>query len=693
MTQPTSRAIPEPPRARVAPTRIETHGVVRVDDYYWLRERDNPEVTAYLEAENEHTRAVMEPTEALQETLFAEIKGRIKQTDMSVPYREGDYTYYTRHEDGREYPIYCRRPIESPQPSPRPSEQVLLDVNLLAEGHDFCEVSGRQVSPDQHLIAYATDLEGRRIHTIRIKDLTTGETLGDELTGVTSNLVWANDSRTLFYASQDPATLRWFRVYRHRLGASQADDTLVFEEPDETFNCEVGKSRSKRYLLIASYQTLSTEYRYLDADAPDGSFAVFLPRARDHEYHIDHYRDRFYIRTNRDARNFKLMEAADGQSDPDAWVEVIPHREDVLLGRFELFTDHLVVQERRGGLVHLGVRPWVGEGAHDIAFDEPTYDAYLSTNREADTPVLRFGYQSLTTPVSTYDYDMVTRTRTLRKREEVLGGFDPSRYRAERLTATAPDGESIPISLVSRIGTARDGTNPLLLYGYGAYGISVDATFNSARLSLLDRGFVYAIAHVRGGQELGRRWYDDGRLGNKPNTFNDFIACAEHLIAERFTDRARLFVMGGSAGGLLVGAVLNMRPDLFAGALADVPFVDVVTTMLDDSIPLTTGEYDEWGNPHERAAFDDILAYSPYDNVEAKGYPSLLVLAGLHDSQVQYWEPAKWVAKLRAVKTDTKLLLLKTSMDAGHGGVSGRYRRYRETALQYAFLLVEAGLA
>ena len=693
MTTPVKTPVPEPPRARVAPTWLETHGVVRVDDYYWLRERNNPEVTAYLETENEHTRAVMAPTEALQETLFAEIKGRIKQTDMSVPYREGDYTYYTRYEDAREYPIYCRRPIESPPPSPRPSEQVLLDVNRLAEGNDFCEVSGRQVSPDQRLIAYATDLEGRRIHTIRIKDLTTGETLGDELTGVTSNLVWANDSRTLFYASQDPATLRWFRIYRHRLGAPQADDTLVFEELNETFNCEVGKSRSERYLLIASYQTLSTEYRYLDADAPDGSFAVFLPRARDHEYHIDHYRDRFYIRTNRDARNFKLMEATAGQSDPDAWVELIPHREDVLLGAFELFTDHLVVQERRGGLVHLRVRPWVGEGAHDIVFDEPTYDAYLSTNREADTAVLRFGYESLTTPVSTYDYDMVTRTRTLRKREEVLGGFDRSRYRAERLTATAPDGESVPISLVSRVGTARDGMNPVLLYGYGAYGLSMDATFNSARLSLLDRGFVYAIAHVRGGQELGRRWYDDGRLGHKPNTFSDFIACAEHLVAERFTKPARLFVMGGSAGGLLVGAVLNMRPDLFAGAVAQVPFVDVVTTMLDDSIPLTTGEYDEWGNPHERAAFDDILAYSPYDNVEAKDYPSLLVLAGLHDSQVQYWEPAKWVAKLRAVKTDTNPVLLKTSMDAGHGGVSGRYRRYRETALQYAFLLAEAGLA
>ena len=704
--------------------RLEAHGVVRVDDYHWLRERDNPEVTAYLEAENEYTRAVMAPSEALQETLFAEIKRRVKQTDMSVPYREGAYTYYTRYEDGCEYPIYCRRPIDRPQASPRPSpppithaslgagrgrarnlsgswtdlaepegaEQVLLDVNRLAEGHDFCQVSGREISPDQRLLGYATDLEGRRIHTIRVKDLTTGETLADELTGVTSNLVWANDSRSLFYTCQDPTTLRWFRVYRHRLGASQADDTLVYEEPDETFNCKVGKSRSKRYLLIASYQTVSTEYRYLDADAPDRSFSLFLPRERDHEYHLDHYRDRFYIRTNRDARNFKLVEAADGQSDPDTWVELIPHREDVLLEAFELFAHHLVVEERRGGLVHLRVRPWVGEGAHDITFDEPTYDAYLSTNREPDTLVLRFGYESLTTPVSTYDYDMVTRTRTLRKREEVLGDFDPSRYRAERLTATAPDGESIPISLVSRAGTPREGTNPVLLYGYGAYGISIDATFNSARLSLLDRGFVYAIAHVRGGQELGRRWYDDGRLGHKRNTFSDFIACAEHLVAARFTSPERLFAIGGSAGGLLVGAVINMRPDLFAGAVVQVPFVDVVTTMLDDSIPLTTGEYDEWGNPLERAAFDDILVYSPYDNVEPKDYPSLLVLAGLHDSQVQYWEPAKWVAKLRALKTDGNRLLLKTSMDAGHGGVSGRYRRYRDTALQYAFLLAEAGL-
>ena len=688
MTHPVSQTVPDPPHARVAPTRLEKHGVVRVDDYYWLRGRGDPEVAAYLEAENDYTCAVMAPTEALQDTLFAEIKGRIKQTDLSVPYREGEYVYYTRHEDGWEYPIHCRRPLGEDG-----REQVLLDVNLLAEGREFCQVSGRQVSPDERLLAYATDFEGRRIHTIRIKDLTTGETLGDALTGVTGNLVWANDSRTLFYAHQDPTTLRWDRIYRHRLGTPQTDDTVVYAEVDETFSCEVGKSRSKRYLLIASCQTVSTEYRYLDADQPDGAFTVFLPRERDHEYHLDHYRDRFYIRTNRDARNFKLMEVAGGRSDPDAWVELIPHREDVLLGRFELFRDHLVVQERRDGLVHLRVRPWEGAGEHDIAFNEPAYDVYVSTNREPDTQVLRFGYESLTTPASTYDYDMVTRARTLLKRQEVLGDFDPTRYRAERLMATASDGELVPISLVARVGTLRDGTNPLLLYGYGAYGISIDATFDSARLSLLDRGFVFAIAHVRGGQVLGRRWYDDGRLGRKQNTFTDFITCAEHLIAERLTRPDRLFAMGGSAGGLLVGAVINMRPDLFAGAVAQVPFVDVVTTMLDDSIPLTTGEYDEWGNPHERAAFDDILAYSPYDNIEAKAYPSLLVLAGLHDSQVQYWEPAKWVAKLRALKTDTNPLLLKTNMDAGHGGVSGRYRRYRETALQYAFLLTQAGFA
>ena len=706
------------PRARVSPVHHEAHGVVRIDDYHWLRERGDPAVTAHLEAENAYTQAVMAPTEALQETLFAEIKGRIKQTDMSVPYREGAHLYYTRYEDGREYPIHCRRPAPADAVAPAESvradaqprvesapadpvqadaaaraEEILLDVNALAEGHDFCQVSALEVSPDGRLLAWAIDVEGRRIHTVRVKDLAADVLLDDELKGVTSNLVWANDNRTLFYTRQHPETLRWHQVWRHVLGTAQAEDVLVYEEADETFNCEVGKSRSKRHLLIASAQTVSTEYRVLDADRPDGAFELFWPRARGHEYDVDHYRDRFYVRTNRGARNFRLMETEAAGSPPEQWVEVVPHREDVFLESFALFRGHLVLQERCGGLTRLHVRPWSGGGAHDIAFDEPVYDVYVSVNREPDTRLLRFGYESLTTPRSTYDYDLEARSRTLLKRQEVLGGFDPADYEAERVLATAPDGRQVPVSLVARVGAPRDGTGPLLLYGYGAYGISMDPAFNSARLSLLDRGFRFAIAHVRGGQEMGRQWYEEGRLGRKRNTFTDFVACAEHLVRERYTSPGRLYAMGGSAGGLLMGAVLNMRPDLFAGAVAQVPFVDVLTTMLDDGIPLTTGEYDEWGNPHERAAFDDILAYSPYDNVAARDYPALLVLAGLHDSQVQYWEPAKWVAKLRALKTDARPLLLRTNMDAGHGGVSGRYRRYRETALQYAFLLRQAGLA
>ena len=690
MTAPLSSRAAAIPRARVSPTRHEQHGVVRVDDYHWLRDRNDPAVIAYLEEENAYTEAVMSQTAALQDRLFSEIKNRIQQTDMSVPYRDGAFCYYTRYEDGREYPIYCREPVDATSAS---TEQVLLDVNVLATGHDFCQVSGWEVSPDGHRLAYAVDFEGRRVHLVRVIEIATGRVLDDGLADVTGNLVWANDSQTLFYTRQHPATLRWYQVYRHVLGTPQTDDVLVYEETDETFTCEIGKTRSKRYLLIACYQTVSTEYRYLDAARPHGTFEIFSPRQRDHEYHIDHYRDRFYVRTNDQARNFRLMEADVGQLSPTQWRELVPHRDDVLLAAFELFRAHLVLEERHQGLSQLHVRSWDGDQAHIIEFDDSVYGTYLSTNWEAETHVLRFSYESLTTPRSIYDYDMVDRRRTLLKQDKVLGDFTSSDYVSARLTATAPDGESIPISLVTKVDTPRDGSAPLLLYGYGAYGISIDPAFNSARLSLLDRGFVYAIAHVRGGQELGRRWYDAGRLGRKQNTFGDFVACAEYLVETGHTSRDRLFAMGGSAGGLLVGAVLNMRPDLFAGAVAQVPFVDVVTTMFDDTIPLTTGEYDEWGNPHEPEAFADILRYSPYDNIEAKDYPSLLVLAGLHDSQVQYWEPAKWVAKLRARKTDTRPLLLKTNMDAGHGGVSGRYRRYRETALQYAFLLRQARVA
>ena len=676
-----------PPVAPKRPHRLEKHGDVRIDDYYWLRERDDPEVIAYLEAENAYQKATMAGTAAFETHLFEEIKGRIKQTDMSVPYREGDYRYYRRVEDGRDYKIYCRASIGSEV------EEILLDVNAVAAGHEFCDVGARRVSPSQRLLAYAVDTVGRRQYTIRFRDIATGVELPDAIPDVAANLAWSSDSATVFYTRQDQTTLRAFQIYRHRLGTNPAGDTLVYEERDETFSCAIGTSRSKRLLLVASYQTLSTEFRFLDAGDPTGQFEVFLPRARGHEYDVDHYRGRFYIRTNADARNFRLMETDEARPARRHWRELVAHRDDVLIEGFELFRDHLVIEERHEGLTRLHVRPWSGAGAHDVAFDEPAYDASIDTNREPETGVLRFGYTSLTTPVSVYDYDMATRERTLLKRDEVVGEFDPAGYRTERLFATAADGSRVPISLVTRRDTPRDGTAPLLLYGYGSYGISMEAAFRSSRLSLLDRGVAFAIAHVRGGEELGRRWYEEGRLQNKRNTFTDFIACADHLVSEGYTAPERLFAMGGSAGGLLMGAVINMRPDLFHAAVAQVPFVDVATTMLDESIPLTTGEYDEWGDPNEKGAYDYIRSYSPYDNVMAVPRPHLLVMTGLHDSQVQYWEPAKWVAKLRALKADDRRLLLRTNMDAGHGGASGRDRQYRETAIQYAFLLDLVGLA
>ena len=671
-----------PPIAARRPHRLERHGDVRVDEYYWLRDRDDPEVRAHLEAENAYLEDRLRHLRGLRERLFEEIKGRIPQTDVSAPYRDGTHRYYWRYEDGRQYRIHCRSPLDAD------GEQIILDVNALAAGHEFCDAAILAVSPDERLLAYAVDTVGRRRYTIRIRDLATGAELADVISDVVCEAVWGNDNRTLYYTRQDPVTLRPFQVLRHTLGSDVAADELVHEERDETFGCGVGKSRSKRYILIGSQHTLTSEYRYADADRPDSGFTVFLPRERGHEYQIDHYRGRFYIRSNAAARNFRLLETPDDRPGREHWRELVPHRDDVLLEAFELFRDHLVVQERRDGLVRLRVEPWDGAGGHDVAFDEPAYDAFIDPhNHVADTPMLRFRYSSLSTPASTFDYDMRTRARTLVKRDEVLGGFDPARYRTERLHAVAADGARVPISLVARRDTPRDGTSPLLLYGYGAYGISMDAGFRSPRLSLLDRGFVFAIAHVRGGEELGRRWYDDGKLLSKKNTFTDFIACAERLIERRYTCPERLFAMGGSAGGLLMGAVLNLRPDLFHGVVAQVPFVDVVTTMLDESIPLTTGEYDEWGDPRVERCYEYIKSYSPYDNVAARRYPHLLVMAGLHDSQVQYWEPAKWVARLRARKTDDNLLLLRTNLDAGHGGASGRYERYRETALQYAFLL------
>ena len=669
------------------PMRLEKHGHVRVDDYYWLRERENPEVIQYLNEENEHAAKEMAQTRDFEERLFEEIKGRFKQTDMSVPYRRDDYFYYTRYEQGKEYPIYARKRGALDQP-----EEIMLDANALAEGHDFFSIGGSAVSSAQDMLAYAVDTQGRRIHTAYLKSLDTGAQLPDVLSNVTENLTWANDNKTLFYAKQDETTLRQYQIYRHVVGTDPADDQLVYQEDDETFVAYIFKTKSKKFLMIVSAHTNSQEYRYLDADQPLGEFKIFLPREREHEYHIDHIEDRFIIRTNNQAKNFRLMSTPVDQPGREHWREIIAHRDDVYLGDFELFRHHMVLEERARGLTQIRVLPWSGDASHYLEFDEPAYRANLNVNLEFDTTTVRFEYTSMKTPLSIYDYDMTTRQRSLLKQEEVLGGFDANNYVTERLHARALDGTDIPVSLLCRKGTVRDGGNSLLLYGYGSYGVSIDAAFSSPRLSLVDRGFIYAIAHIRGGQELGRQWYEDGKLLKKKNTFADFIAVGEFLIREKFTVPEKLFAMGRSAGGLLMGAVANMRPDLFKGIVAEVPFVDVVTTMLDSTIPLTTGEYDEWGDPGQKEFYDYMLSYSPYDNIERKAYPAMLITAGLHDSQVQYWEPAKWAAKLRELKTDSNRILLKTNMDAGHGGASGRFRRHRETAFSYAFLLDLAGI-
>jgi oligopeptidase B len=673
--------------AKKIPTKLEKHGHSRVDNYYWLRDRNDPEVLAYLEAENEYSDRIMAHTKPLEEKLFEEIKARIKQTDMSVPYKRDGFFYYTRYEQGKEYPIFARKKDSLDNP-----EEIMLDANALAQGHDFFSIGGWALSADQNLMAYAEDTQGRRIFTVHIKNLLTGELLPDVIPNVTENLVWANDNRTLFYAKQDLKTLRAYQIYRHVLGTDPATDQLVFEEADETYVAYIYKTKSKKFLMVVSASTLSQEYRYLEADSPFGEFTIFLPRQREHEYSIDHFGGRFLIRTNDQAKNFRLMATPIDKIGKEHWREIVPNRPDVYLGDFEIFADHLVLEERSRGLTQIRVMPWSGAEGYYLPFDEPAFRANIGVNPEFDTTVLRYEYTSMKTPLSIYDYNMVTHERTLLKQEEVLGGFDPGNYVTERLYATAPDGAEVPLSLVYRKGIQRDGQNPLLLYGYGSYGASIDAAFSSPRLSLIDRGFIFAIAHVRGGQELERRWYEQGRLLHKRNTFTDFIACAEYLVREKFTNPEKLFAMGRSAGGLLMGAVANMRPELFKGIVAEVPFVDVITTMLDPTIPLTTGEFDEWGDPSRKEFYDYMLSYSPYDNVEAKKYPNLLATAGLHDPQVQYWEPAKWVAKLRDLKTDDNRVLLKTNMEAGHGGSSGRFRRHRETAFSYVFLLDLAGI-
>ncbi|MEE8126700.1 MAG: S9 family peptidase [Nitrospirales bacterium] len=679
---------PAPPQARRISHRLEEHGHVRTDEYYWLNDRKNPKVLEYLRAENAYAAALRSHTKDLEQTLFEEIKGRIKQTDLSVPFKQDDYVYYTRYEEGKEYALYCRKKGSSTSP-----EEVMVDGNVLATGHEYFSLGNWMVSSGQDILAYAIDTQGRRIYSICFKHLTTGETWSEVIPSVTGNFEWANDNQTLLYARQDPDTLRSFQIYRHTLGTDPEQDKLVYEESDPTFSVHVTKSKSKRFLLIASHQTLTSEVWYVDAETPAATFQVLHPRERGHEYDVDHLGDHFFIRTNDQAKNFRLMKTRGNATEKSQWQEVIPHRENVFLEGFELFRDYLVLEERRQGLIHLRILQGDEMQAHELDFGEPAYLVALGDNLEIDTPYLRFGYTSMTTPMTIYDYHMETREKVFLKQEEVLGNFQISHYQTERLMASAPDGAAIPISLVYRKGFIRNGTHPLLLYGYGAYGASMDASFSISRLSLLDRGFVYAIAHIRGGEELGRQWYEDGKLFKKKNTFTDFIACAEFLIQQGYSAPQRLFALGGSAGGLLMGAVMNMRPDLFHGVVAQVPFVDVGTTMLDPNIPLTTGEYDEWGDPNQQDYYNYMLSYSPYDNVERKAYPHLLVTAGLHDSQVQYWEPAKWVAKLRAFKTDPHRLLLVTNMEAGHSGASGRFKRYEETAMMYAFLLDLAGLA
>ena len=690
---------PQPPVAAARPHALTVHGQTRNDPYYWLRDdtRSDPAVLAYLRAENAYTEAVLAHTLPLQEKLFAEIVGRIQQADSTVPVKDGGHWYSTRYAEGREYPIYVRR--RHGADGPQGPEEVLLDANLLAQGHAFYQVGSYEVSPDDSLLAYSEDTVGRRQYDVRIKNLRTGETYPDVLRNASPDVAWAADNRTLFWVERDPTTLLAYRVRRHALGTDPAGDPVVHEEMDPAFTTGLYKSASKRYVVIHLSSTLSSEMRLLDAGQPAGRFWVFLPREADHEYEAEDCGDRFLVRTNWRAENFRIVEVEAGRhADKSAWRDVVPHRADAFVHDFQCFRGFLAVGERSGGLRQIRVKPLAAPGGaaagrgHLLSFDEPAYVARLGDNREPDAAVLRYEYTSLTTPPSVWELDLASGERRLLKRDPVLGGFDPAHYTTEYLHAPARDGVRIPVSLVYRRGLRRDGSAPLYLGGYGAYGISREPEWNVARLSLLDRGWVVAIAHVRGGQELGRRWYEDGKLLKKKNTFNDFIDATEFLVREKYAAPDKVVAVGRSAGGLLMGAVANLRPDLYRAVVAGVPFVDAVTTMLDDSIPLTAAEFDEWGNPAVREQHDYMLSYSPYDQVARQAYPAMLVTAGLWDSQVQYYEPAKWVAKLRALKTDRNPLLLWVNLEAGHSGASGRFRKHRDTALEFAFLLDLLGI-
>ena len=674
----------QPPIAKIIPRKLKKHKEIRVDNYFWLNDRENPEVIEYLNQENAYYQAKTAHTKDFQAQLFEEMKSRIKEDDQSVPYLYNGYYYITRFEKGQNYPIYSRK-----KESLSAKEEILFNCNEMAKDKPYFQLGALSISPDNKMALFSYDIVGRRIYTIQIKNLEDNTILEDKIENVTGSAVWANDNKTIFYSGKDDVTLRSDKIFKHKLGSKQADDVLVYFEKDETFNVEIAKSKSRKYLAIESGSTLTTEYQILDADNPDGEFKIFQKRVRGLEYSINHYGDSFYIMTNKDkAENFKLMKTPVDKTSKANWVEVIAHRKDVLLEDIEIFKDFLVVEERENGLNKIRIMPWSGEGEYYLPFESETYTAYTTSNVDFDTDVLRYGYQSMATPSSIIDFNMKTKVKEIKKEQQVLGGkFDKNNYTEERVWATAGDGTKIPISMVYRKGLKKDGSNPLLQYAYGSYGHSMDATFSSTRLTLLDRGFIFAIAHIRGGEDLGRQWYEDGKLLKKINTFTDFIDCSKFLIAEKYTSPQHLYAEGGSAGGLLMGAVVNMAPELYNGVIAQVAFVDVVTTMLDDSIPLTTGEYDEWGNPNDKKYYDYMLSYSPYDNILPQKYPNMYVSTGLHDSQVQYWEPAKWVAKLRALKTDDNFLFLDTNMDAGHGGASGRFEAIKELAKEYSFLL------
>ena len=668
-----------PPRAKIVPKEITVHGDTRIDNYFWLRDRSDPDVIAYLEAENRYTEELMAPTKPMQEKLYQEILGRIQETDLSVPVQRDDYFYYTRTEEGKAYAIYCRK-----HGSLEAGEEVLLDANVLAEGQKYFRLGNFAVSPDHRLLAYSTDLEGDESHTIFVKVLATGELLPDRIANTYYTLEWANDNRTFFYTVLDE-TRRPYRVFRHELAG--VSDELVYQEDDARFALGLSKTRSRKFIFIDLGSPLTSEVRYLQADQPRGEFTIMLPRRQGVEYDASHHAEYFYVRTNDQAKNFRLMRTHVAAPSDQSWEEVIPARAATTIEGVDSFDDHLIVYERERGLEKICVRDSAGGFSHYVQFPDPVYTVGATGNAEYKTKLLRFHYSSLVTPVSVFDYNVETRARDLKKQYEVRGGYDGSQYSSERIFATAPDGAEVPISLVYRKGFERNGASPLLLYGYGSYGHSIDPGFSSDRLSLLDRGFVFAIAHIRGGAELGKQWHDQGKLLSKMNTFTDFIACAEHLITARYTSSDRLAMLGGSAGGLLVGAVLNMRPELFHAAIAKVPYVDTLNTSLDPTLPLTVAEYEEFGNPQEKQFYDYIKSYAPYENVSRREYPAMLVTAGLNDPRVSYWEPAKWVAKLRALKTGNNVLLLKTNMGSGHFGPSGRYESIKETAFDYAFLL------